>query len=393
MTEVGAPRTAAPLPSRSGGKKLMDGRLKVGEIWGIPITLHASWLLVFGLVTWSLAAAYFPIEYPGWTRAAYWLAAALTSIAFFASILVHELGHSLVALRNGIPIRGITLFVFGGVAQISREPASPGVELRIALAGPFTSLGLGGLFGSIAFLARDAVLVAAPAIWLARINFMVALFNLVPGFPLDGGRLLRAVIWRWTGSFYRATRTASVAGRLVALALMGFGVITVLGGDVLGGMWIVFIGWFLDSAAAATQAQANLREVLRDVTVAQAMTRDCPRVPRDRTLEQLVQEEVLGAGRRCFFVTDDGRLSGLVTLHHIKSVPHERRGAVRAEDVMTRMEQLTAVGPEESMLAALEKMDDANVAQMPVVAGGELLGMIGREQILRYLRARAELGV
>jgi len=393
MTEVGAPRTAAPLPSRSGGKKLMDGRLKVGEIWGIPITLHASWLLVFGLVTWSLAAAYFPTEYPGWTRAAYWLAGALTSIAFFASVLVHELGHSWVALRNGIPIRGITLFVFGGVAQISREPASPGVELRIALAGPATSLGLAGLFRGIALLMGDTVLVAAPAIWLARINLMVALFNLVPGFPLDGGRLLRAVIWRWTGSFHRATQAASVAGRLVALALMGFGVITVLGGDVLGGIWIVFIGWFLDNAAAATQAQANLRELLRDVTVAQAMTRDCPRVPRDRTLEQLVQEEVLGAGRRCFFVTDDGRLCGLVTLHHIKSIPLERRSVVRAEDVMTRTEQLTLVGPEESMLAALEKMDDANVAQMPVVAGGELLGMIGREQIVRYLRARAELGV
>ena len=392
MTEVGAPRTAAPLPSRFGGK-LMAGRLKVGEIWGIPITLHASWLLVFGLVTWSLAAAYFPTEYPGWTRAAYWLAGALTSIAFFASVLVHELGHSWVALRNGIPIRGITLFVFGGVAQISREPATPGVELRIALAGPATSLGLAGLFRGIALLMGDTVLVAAPAIWLARINLMVALFNLVPGFPLDGGRLLRAVIWRWTGSFHRATQAASVAGRLVALALMGYGVITVLGGDVLGGMWIVFIGWFLDNAAAATQAQANLRELLRDVTVAQAMTRDCPRVPRDRTLEQLVQEEVLGAGRRCFFVTDDGRLCGLVTLHHIKSIPLERRSVVRAEDVMTRTEQLTLVGPEESMLAALEKMDDANVAQMPVVAGGELLGMIGREQIVRYLRARAELGV
>jgi Zn-dependent protease len=375
------------------GGKLSDGRLKVGEIWGIPIALHASWLLVFGLVTWSLAAGYFPSGYPGWTRTAYWLAGALTALAFFLSILVHELGHSKVALRNGIPIRGITLFVFGGVAQISREPGSPAVELRIALAGPLTSLGLAGVFGGIARLTADTVFVAAPAIWLARINFTVALFNLVPGFPLDGGRLLRAVVWRWTGSFHRATRAASVAGRLVALALMGFGVITALGGNVLGGMWIVFIGWFLDNAASAAQAQASLQEVLRDVTVVQAMTRECPRVPRDRTLDRLVQEEVLGAGRRCFFVTDDGRLRGLVTLHHVKSVPRERWSAVRAEDVMTGFDQLAMVGPEESMLAALQKMDDANVAQVPVVHGGELLGMIGREHVLRYLRARAELGV
>ena len=380
------------MPSPFLGRKLTEGRLKVGEIWGIPIALHASWLLVFGLVTWSLAAAYFPSEYPGWTRAAYWLVGALTAAAFFLSVLVHELGHSWVALRHGIPIRGITLFVFGGVAQISREPASPAAEWRIALAGPLTSLGIAGLFASVAFVMRDTVLVAAPATWLARINLMVALFNLLPGFPLDGGRLFRAVIWRWTGSFHRATQAASIAGRLVALALMGIGVITVLGGDVLGGMWIVFIGWFLDNAAAATAAQASLKELLRDVTVAQVMTRDCPRVPRDRTLEQLVQEEVLGAGRRCFFVTDDGRLSGLVTLHHIKAIPRERRSAVRAEEVMTATDQLAVVGPEESMLAALEKMDDANVAQMPVVAGKELLGMIAREHILSYLRARAELG-
>jgi Zn-dependent protease len=387
-------REDARAPARAAAAGALGrGQVTIAEIWGIPISVHASWLIVFALVTWSLAAGYFPTEFPGWSLASYWLLGALTALVFFASILVHELGHSWVALRNGIPIRGITLFVFGGVAQISREPASPGVEFRVALAGPVTSLGLAALFGGAWLLMKDVGLVAGPALWLGRINLMVGLFNLVPGFPLDGGRLLRAVAWRMTGSFQRATRVASIAGRLVAMGLMGIGLLTVLRGNVLGGVWLLLIGWFLDNAAGATQAQAGLRELLRDATVAQAMTHECSRVTRDRTLGQLVHEEVLGAGRRCFFVTDDGRLSGLVTLHQIKGVSPERRDQVTVEEIMTPAAQLIVARPEESMLSALERMDGANVAQLPVMAEGELTGMIGREQILHYVRTRAELGV
>jgi Zn-dependent protease len=371
----------------------MEGRLKILEVWGIPIAVHFSWLLVFGLVTWSLAGGYFPAEYPGWALAAYWLVGAVTSLAFFGSIVLHELGHSLIALRNGIPIRRITLFVFGGIAQIGREPDAPGVEFRIAIAGPLTSLGLATLFAGAWLLARGVPLVAAPAIWLARINFMVAAFNLIPGFPLDGGRVLRALVWRWTGSARRATQTASFAGQLVAFGLIGFGILRVLGGDVLGGAWLVFIGWFLQNAAAASHAEAGLRELLGAATVAQVMTRECPRVPRDRTLDRLVHEEVLGAGRRCFVVADDSRLQGLLTLHEIKAVPRERWGRVTVGDTMTPAEKLTAVSPQEDLLGALAKMDDARVGQMPVLTGGALVGMIDREQILHYVRVRSELGV
>ncbi len=367
--------------------------VKVTEIWGIPIGIHFSWALIFSLLTWSLAAGYFPAEYPGWAGPTYWLVSVLTSLLFFGSVLVHELGHSWVALRNAIPIRGITLFVFGGVAQIAREPASPGVEFRIAIAGPLTSLALAGVFAGAWVLARDIAVLAAPATWLARINSTVALFNLAPGFPLDGGRLFRALVWRWTGSLQRATQTASLAGQFLAFGLIGFGILTVLRGDVVGGAWIALIGWFLENAAAASQAQAAVSGLLRGVTVAQAMSRECPRVAPDRTLEQVVQEEVLGAGRRCFFVTDDGRLRGLLTLHQMKAIPRERWGQVRAEEVMTPVDRLTAVTPQEGLLDALQKMDDANVAQMPVVGDHELLGMIGREQILHYVRVRAELGM
>jgi Zn-dependent protease/CBS domain-containing protein len=371
----------------------LKSRLEIIEVGGIPIRIHLSWLLVFGLVTWSLAAGYFPGEYPGWTAGSYWAIGAVTALAFFASILIHELGHSWVARRNGIPIESITLFVFGGVARISREPDTPGVEFRMAIAGPVTSFVLAGLFAGAWQLAREVPLLAAPAIWLARINFMVAVFNLVPGFPLDGGRLFRAAVWHFTGSLRRASRVASFTGQLVAFGLIGWGILTVMGGNVIGGMWLAFIGWFLQNAAAHSHADADLRERLRDVTVAQAMTPDCRRIERGASLERIVREEVLGAGRRCFTVTEGGRLTGLLTLHEIKAVPQERWAAVTAGDVMTPAEKVTAVEPKADLLTALKKMDDANVAQMPVVAGGELVGMIGREQILHYVRVRGELGV
>jgi Zn-dependent protease len=378
---------------QSASRPLAKGRVEIARIWGIGISVHVSWLVVFALVTWSLAAGYFPTEFPGWARATYWLTGALTALVFFLSILIHELGHSWVALRYGIEIRGITLFVFGGVAQMSSEAASPAAEFRISLAGPLTSLGLAALFAAAWFATRAITLVAGAALWLARVNLMVALFNLVPGFPLDGGRLLRAVAWHWTGSFNRATRVASIAGRLVSAVLMGIGVFSALGGNVLGGVWLLLIGWFLENAAAATQAEAGLRALLRDVTVGQAMTHECSRVAGDRTLGQLVREEVLGAGRRCFLVTDDGRLEGLVTLHQIKQVPPERRDTVRVDEVMTPAAKLAVVRPADSMLAALQRMDDDDVAQLPVIADGKLLGMIGREEILHYVRTRAELGV
>jgi Zn-dependent protease/CBS domain-containing protein len=371
----------------------LGGRLEVVEVWGIPIRVHFSWLLVFGLVTWSLAAGYFPQEYPGWATRTYWTVGAITALIFFASILVHELGHSWVALRNGIPIRSITLFVFGGVAQIAREPGAPGVELRIAIAGPTTSFVLAGLFAGTGQVLRDIPILAAPAIWLARINFMVAAFNLIPGFPLDGGRLLRAVVWRWTGSLRRASGAASFIGQLVAFGFIGWGILTVLGGNVIGGMWIAFIGWFLQNAAAASHAEANLREMLRDVTVGQAMTRDCRRVERGSPLDRVVQDEVLGAGRRCVVVTEAERLVGLLTLHEIKAIPRDRWAMVTVGDVMTPAGKVTAVDPKTDLLAALEKMDVANVAQMPVIEAGKLLGMIGREQVLHYVRVRAELGL
>jgi len=371
----------------------MEANVRLGRILGIPIGLHTSWFLIFGLVTWSLAAGYFPGEYPALSVAAYWALGAVTSLLFFGSVLIHELGHSVVALRNRIPVRGITLFIFGGVAQIGREPPDAGTEFRVAIAGPLSSLGLAAGFAGLWWLDRAIPYLAAPSVWLMRINLMLAFFNLIPGFPLDGGRVLRAAIWHLMGNFYRATQIATFTGQLTAFGFMGLGVFTMLTGNWINGLWLVFIGWFLQNAAAASYAQTNVQQSLRDVTVAQAMTRDCPLVPTYIPLRQLVEEHVLTGGRRCFFVTENDRLRGLLTLTDVAKVPQANWTETTAGQVMVPWERMVQVQPGTPLLKALQAMDDAKVNQVPVVTGDELLGMLSREQVLHYIRARAELGI
>jgi Zn-dependent protease/CBS domain-containing protein len=368
-----------------------DRALTIGRVWGIPIRLDASWLLIFGLVAWSLAAGYFPDVHPGWSAATVWLLGTATSLLFFVSILAHELAHAAVARRHGLPTRSITLFVFGGIARIDREPSTPGAEVRIAAAGPATSAVIAGLFAAVWLAARDVAVLATPALWLARINIAVAIFNLVPGFPLDGGRLLRALLWWRTESYPRATRAAAFTGQLVAGGFIAYGALSILRGHVMNGVWLTLIGWFLQAAASRTSQETTLRRLLQGVTVARAMTREYPRLSPDVRLDTLVHDEVLGAGRRCFLVTEDGRLRGLLTLHEVKSVPREQWPLVRAGDVMVPAGKLRSVAPTDDLLGALTVLDDAGVGQLPVVASGELVGMIGREQILHYVRTRAEL--
>ncbi len=370
----------------------MRGSLELGRVWGISIRLHGSWLVVFGLVAWSLAQGYLPAQHPGWRPVTYWAVGAATGLLFFASVLVHELGHARMALRHGLSTRSITLFVFGGVAGIRREPPSPGMELQIALAGPLTSLALAGLFGALGLLFAALPTIGVAAGWLAQMNLALAVFNTLPGFPLDGGRILRAALWWWTGRLHRATQLAAFTGQILAFGLVAVGAVAALGGNLVTGIWLAFIGWFLHGAATAASTESGLRELLRGVTVEQAMSRDCARVPPELPLERLVQDEVFGHGRRAFLVVDDGRLRGLLTLHEIKGIPRQRWRGLTVADVMRRPEQLTAVGPQEPLLSALEKLDDGSLAQLPVVSGGQLLGLLGREQVLHYLRLRAELG-
>lgn len=372
----------------------MSGSLNLGKILGIPIRLHATWFIIAVLVTVSLATGLFPSRYEGWSQPTYWLVGGVTAILFFASVLLHELGHSVLALREKVPVKNITLFVFGGVAQIGSEPPTAGAEFRIAIAGPLVSFALSAVFALLGTVTRAAEVVSAPLAYLAQINLILGAFNLIPGFPLDGGRVLRALLWKTGGNFQTATKWASRAGQLVAYGFILFGIAQFFfGGGLVGGLWYVFIGWFLNNAAQSSYQQVILRDTLSGVKARSVMTQQCQTVPAGVRLDRLVEENILGQGQRCFFVAEGQDLRGLVTLHNIRRVAPGQRSELTADQVMTPANAVYAVHPEDDVMAVLQKMDESDVNQVPVVEGGRLLGLITRESLLHDIRLRAELAV
>ncbi len=371
----------------------MKSNLTIGTVWGIPIGLHLSWFIILGLMTWSLASGYFPSAYPQFSDISNIMLAAVTSLLFAASVLAHELGHAFVALRNRLPVRGITLFIFGGVAQIEREPESPGAEFRIAIAGPLVSLVLGLFFGLLWVIDHNIPTLAAPSQYLMRINLILAFFNLIPGFPLDGGRVLRALVWWRTGSYRRATRLASSAGQLVAFGFIALGVLAIFDGRFFDGMWLAFIGWFLQNAAASAQAHMNIQEVLKGIKVEQVMSTDCVPIPSLTPLSQLVEEQVLAGGKRCFYISEGGRPDGILTIQDIARVPQSKWRYMSSRQAMLPLERSATVQPETELIAALQKMEFARLSQLPVVRDQQLVGVLSREQVLRYLNTRLELAV
>jgi Zn-dependent protease/CBS domain-containing protein len=372
----------------------MSASISLGRVWGIPIGLHWSMFLIFALLSWSLASNYFPSQYRQLGQGQLWLLAVVTSVLFFASILLHELGHAWVALREKLPVTGITLFIFGGVAQIGATSRSPGVEFRVAVGGPIVSLALAVLFGLLARLGGGVAELAAPSQWLARVNLLLLLFNLIPGYPLDGGRVLRAAVWYFTGSERTGWRVAAFSGQLVSFGMIGIGAYLVFSGSVADGIWLIFIGWFLQNATAAEQAAATLETQLRGTTVAQAMRIvDEPRVPSRLKLRQLVNDYVLPTGQRCFLVVDDDVPRGLVTLRDLTEVEQDRWDWVSVAEVMRPWSRLTVVQSRSELMAALQLMDDSRVGQLPVLDGERLVGLLTREEIIHFLRLRAEIGV
>lgn len=369
--------------------------IPLGRILGIPLGLDYSWFLVFALVTWSLGSSYFPEQYPGWSAGLYWTIGLATSLLFFVSVILHELGHSVIALRNGIPVRSITLFIFGGVAQIGREPGSPGVEFRVAIAGPIVSFALAGLFGALGWLGANLAPFAALATYLAYINGSLGLFNLIPGFPLDGGRVFRAIVWKVTHSFRRATEIAGSAGHLFAWAFIFWGVWQMFGGNFAGGLWIAFIGWFLQNAATASVQQMTLERLLAGHTVGEIMTRECTTLAPEVTLEQLVHDHILKTGRRCFPVARAGRVEGLLTVHHVREIPRERWATTTAEQAMTPLARLRIARSSDGLGVAMQEMTQEGVNQLPVIDAvtGDLVGVLARDNVLTFVRTLAQIGV
>ena len=375
---------------------MLRGGIRIGRLFGISLKLNYTWFIIFALVTWSLAANYYPAVFPGWGLPMRVVAGIVTSLLFFGSVLAHELMHSIVANALGIPVRGITLFIFGGVSEMSEEPRQPKDELRIALAGPLTSVALGAIFWAIFYVVRDhSAFAAAVTYWLGLINFFLAAFNLIPGFPLDGGRVLRAILWWRSGNLRRATRIASNIGRAVGVLFIFGGVFFIFQGPGtwVNGLWFILIGWFLNNAAVGSYRQVSLQNMLQGHTAGEVMTRDCPSVDPELTIDKLVNEQVLVSGRRCFPVAIDGRVLGLVTLHNIRSVPRPLWATRTLRQTMTPLDDLKSVAPNEDLPTVMRVLAESDINQVLVVENGAILGVIGRDNLLAFINIRGELGV
>jgi Zn-dependent protease len=371
----------------------MNSGLSLGSIWKVPIKLHISWFLIAGLITWSLATGYFPTTYPGLSAGVYWLLGLITAVFFAASVLLHELGHVAMALREHIPVRGVTLFIFGGISQITSEPKSAGAEFRIAIAGPLVSLALGGLFGLLWLVDRTSPMLAAPSEYLFRINLLLGLFNLIPGFPLDGGRVLRAALWKFTGSLPKATKVASIAGQLVAFGFITYGVLSALTGSLFDGLWMAFIGWFLQNAAAAVYQVNELEQSLGGVTVDKVMKHDFCQVGLLTPLTEIINSHVLNSGQRYFLVMDGSEVQGLVTLQNIAAIPQRLWPFTTARQAMTPIARVEGLAPYTELLDALRTLETEDQQSMPVIQDHQLVGILSRDDISHYLKLRRELGM
>lgn len=366
--------------------------IPLGRILGIQIGLDYSWFVIFALLTWMLASSYFPAEFKDWPQWLYWLMGAAATIMLFVSVLLHELGHSAVALWHKVPVPSITLFLFGGVSQIGAEPSSANAEFLIAAAGPLVSLILGILFYLVQPLVAGIEPLLGLAKYLAYVNLALALFNLIPGYPLDGGRVFRAIVWAITGNMRRATVIAANTGRLFAFLFIFAGVWQMLSGNFTGGLWIAFIGWFLDSAASAQLQQVTVRGLLTGHTVSQAMSTHCAYVWADVTLQDLVDEHILGSGQHCFLVKRGDNDVGLMTLQRIKEVPRAEWATTRIGQVMLPLDRLEGVDRNTELWTALQKLDRDGVNQLPVTRDQHVIGMLSREDVISFLRTMHELG-
>jgi Zn-dependent protease/CBS domain-containing protein len=391
----------------------MNSGVHIGRIFGINIQIDWSWIFIFLLVTWSLAVGLFPSWHPDWSPALSWVVALSASILFFASVLIHELAHSLVAKAKGLPVRRIILFLFGGVSNIEREPPSPKAEFIITIVGPVTSLALGAFFLMLSRFSIGDLSTVLPEssemvsqlsplstllLWLGSINILLGIFNLIPGFPLDGGRVLRSLLWMATGSLRKATRWASGTGQAIAWIFIVTGVVMIFGARIpffgtglINGLWLILIGWFLNGAAIAGYRQIVIRDLLEDVPVERLMRSEVPVVPPDLSVSDLVYQWIIGTDERAFPVLAGERLVGLVCLEDARKLPREAWNSTTVEQIMTRAEQLDVVSPREDANEAFEKLTRRDVRQVPVIQDGHLVGLLRRRDIVKWLQLHSEL--
>lgn len=389
----------------------MKNGFRVGRIFGINIDIDWSWVLIFILVSWNLSTA-FSASHRDWGAGLQWGLAILAALIFFISVLAHEIAHSLMARYRGVPVKNITLFLFGGVSNIQREPPSPLAEFLITIVGPLTSFIIGAIFlllgrvtmsGRIAFVTDPAAALAqfSPLttilLWLGSVNILVGFFNLIPGFPLDGGRVLRSILWAITGNLRRATRWASYVGQAIAWIMILSGIamffdvkVPFFGSGFANGIWLVFIGWFLNSAAVQSYRQLVVQDILEDIEVGRLMRTQPATITPDINVDTLVNEYFLRSGSDAFPVLSGGEIVGMVTLDDARKIPREEWQTKSVADIMTPYAQLSVIAPNQDASEALNMLRSSDVKQLLVMRGRELLGILDRRDIVRWLQMHSE---
>jgi Zn-dependent protease/predicted transcriptional regulator len=391
----------------------VQGGFRIGRIFGINIRIDWSWILIFLLISWNMSAVFGGLN-PDWGVVTRWSVAIVAALLFFISVLLHELAHSLVARARGMPVRNITLFLFGGVSNIQREPPTPGKEFWMAIVGPLTSIVLGFLLlvGLSMFSPMPTSMANAEelmsslgpismiVLWLGTVNIFLGAFNLIPGFPLDGGRILRSILWSLSDDLRQATQWASWVGQGIAWLMifagtaMIFGVsIPIFGTGLTNGLWLILIGWFLNSAAGQSYRRVLINEALEDVPIANIMRKDFGSVSSDCSISSLVHDHIMGSDERAYPVVENDELVGIVTLDDIRSVSRSDWDKVTVREVMTPTSDLVTVGPQVDAAQAFNKLMQRDVSQLPVVRGKELLGMLRRRDIVRWLQLQSDAGL
>ena len=374
----------------------MRSNVKLGRVSGIEIGLHYSWFIIAALIVFSLGEHFRQVN-PNWSNGETWAVALFTAVLFFVSLLLHELAHSLVAQARGLRVSAITLFALGGVSQIQDDATDAKTEFWVAIAGPIASLVIGfGCLGIALGLGwqlstEPQTAVTGVLVWLGYINIVLAAFNMIPGFPLDGGRVLRSIVWATTKDAGRSTRIAARVGQVVAFLFILDGIWRFFSGAGIGGLWIAFIGWFLMDAAKSSYAEVETRAALGGTKVSDVMSRDCVSVDPGMRLQEFVDTYVLKGGQRCFGVEDHGRLLGLITPGDVGGIPRESWAEATVGEGMRPLRELHVVSPDAPVLDALKLLARYDVNQLPVVANGTLQGMVSRAQLVRLLQARSEL--
>jgi Zn-dependent protease/predicted transcriptional regulator len=378
----------------SRSQRMFGRGIPLFTLFGFSVKVDMSWFIIAILITWSLAVGLFPRFLPDRSTASYWWMGVFGALGLFASIVVHEFSHSLVARTQGIEMRGITLFIFGGVAEMDEEPPNPRAELLVALAGPAASVAVAALAGIAAWIAGAAaapVEVAGVLWYLAAVNLLLVAFNMLPAFPLDGGRVFRAMLWQLRGSLKWATRVTSAIGSFFGIFLIVMGVVSFIGGNFVGGVWWFLLGMFLRAAAQASYQQLLMRRVLEHEPVRRLMMADVKAVPPDLTVEHLVDEHIYKHHFNSFPVVEDGRILGCVTIGEVKRTPRDQWSTRTVREVMAPCTDDNTIGPDEDAIRALRKMQRHGASRLLVVADGRLEGILTNHDLMRLISLKLEL--